>query len=662
MADRWTFYTGFTVVFLFFSTLSLFQRLLVATGGLLGAEIYYAAISYAPIKIPKKAISARYFDPRLLVSIEDEGLKCIYPRVNGCGSNIGGPIIEEFKGHLGSLKRSRSLRDEKSDLDIHLRTMLKLKLCRKHLALTSIDDCIKKCVEKWSIEVQAEAFTKSIRGWEDNGHTAPHEIKQEPPGAYPNPPRSNSMDCPASHERSSSSEQGRFHNLHSQVANNLPPALAASTLQSTIPDLVHPDVPQPIIETAASLRGAPSLSEKQEVPTRAATPANGWCIVPYEPKKPETLHQRIFLDLQIKEVKSGYIYVLHRDDDQEYYKVGFSTRDPQERLEEHNEKCNATWEIVWRTDTPIKHAKRVEKLIHIEAGLRGTRYQENFCRTGAKSCKAQHCEIIKAPLKEVERYVKHWVRWMMSHERYEEVPTAQTGASPTNKQLAWKLTSYHRNLVIHNVSDEFCLDSTGKTWVLTPEQRKSIGRRKSTSVTPTRPSLEDTRETRSEGTKTRSRTQFDTSDDAEAPTGARIVSKFTGSRRKSTLRNSQHAEVQVSVPEDDPANLGDVDLEETRTLHTPRTSTPPCTEADSSPAQEQETPSRPSRAVRVPVIFVNGTQRYNVCCHQCSGSNSHCVACLTPDPEDELRNEDCTLSDDDEDLYVSCESQNSTVA
>ena len=310
MAARWTFYTGFTVVFLFFSTLSLFQRLLVATGGLLGAEIYYVAISYVPIKTPKKAISARYFDPQLLVSIDDEGLKCIYPRVNRCRRGIRGPIIYEFKDCLDELKRSRSLRDDEKKLCKHLETMVKLKLCYKCQELKSIDVCIEQCVKKWSIEIQSEAFMKSIRAWEDDGHTAPNEsIQQEPPGAYPNTPQNNSVENPASHERSSSSEQGRVHNLHSQAANILPPALAASTLQSTIPDLVHPDVPQTIIETATFLGGVPSLSEKQAVPNRAIAPARGWCIVPYKPENPETLHVRIHLDLQIKEVDDLVTYM-----------------------------------------------------------------------------------------------------------------------------------------------------------------------------------------------------------------------------------------------------------------------------------------------------------------------------------------------------------------
>ena len=470
------------------------------------------------------------------------------------------------------------------------------------------------------------------------------------------------MDCPISHERSSSSEQGRVRNPQTQAANILPPALAASTLPSTMPGLVHSVVPQTIVENAASLTGVCSPSDVKPVPARAATPVTGWCITPYSPKTIKTLHQRIFLDLQKKEVESGYIYVLRRDDDQEYYKVGYSAKDPQKRLEQHNQQCKAAWEIVLKSNAPFRHAKRVERLIHLESGLRKTWYQENFCKTGGESCTAQHHEIIKAPLIEVEKCINHWVKWIMSHKPYEEVATAQGEAPPTDKQPVWELTNHHRNLTIHNFTDEFCLISTGETWVETPEQQKSNRRRKSTSVTPTRPSLEDTRETRSEGMKTRRRTQLNISDNAEASTGARTLSTFAGSRGKSKLGSNQHAEVHGSAPEDNLAKPGDVDFEATKTLHTPRASTPPCPEADSSPAQEQETPSRPSRAVRVPVIFVNGTQRYNVCCHQCSGSNSHCVACLTPDPEDELRNEDCTLSDDDEDLYVSCESQNSTIS
>ena len=629
MAARWTFYTGFTLVFVFFSTLSLFQRFLVATGGLLGAEIYYAAISYVPIKPPKKAVSAIYFDPRLLVSIEDKTrIKCIYPKFNGCSTRISGKFIKDFEVLLGDLKAARGFRDNKSKMQNHLRNMIKLKLCCKCLVLTEVDKCVEKCVEKWSIEIQSKAFAKSIRAWD---------------------------------ERFSSSEQGSVRNLQSQAANILPPALVGSTLQSAIPDIVHPDVPQTIVESAAMLGNVPSISNEQALPTRAVGPADGWSIGPYNPEN-ETLHERIHKDLQKQEVDDGHIYVLRRDDDQEYYKVGFSARDPQERLAEHNKKCNATWEIVWKTDNPIKHAKRVERLIHIESGLRKTRYQENFCKTGAKSCTVQHHEIIKAPLTEVETCVKHWVHWMMSQKRYEEIPRASAGASPTNKQPVWKLTSYHRYLVIHNVTDEFCLRSDGETWVLTPEQRKSIRRRKSTSVTPTRPRLEDTRGTRSDGIKTGRRTQFDTSSNAEASTGARILSTYTGSRRKSTRWSDQHTEVHGSVSEDDPETSGDFHLEATKSLHTPRASVSPCTDADTIPAQEQATPTRPSKPVHVPVILVNGAQKYGCLCHHRSSSNNHCVACVTPDPDDELRNEDCASSDDDDDPYVSCESQNSMIS
>lgn len=425
MRSLLTFYTSCTVGCVLLLALSVPQRLLVVVGGILGA-----AICNFHYKATKKVSRGGYtinFEHHRLVSVHDGGSRCIFPKKGKCGRTIKGCYLVQF-----DRDRKYAKGYDHDTLRTHLQYMVELKLCENCLNHDEIDKCTNSYVDKWFDELQRERSTQSTHALENHEYvTTPNEsnvgdafglneppIQQtetdkNPPGAYPDSIPSDQLQRAAPNGRRSSNEQGKISHPETQLASIDLNAAVSNTPQSPSPDPFFLNTQQtPSRPRRSPRRDSPLLGAKL-MPITPTTSADDWCLEKYTVKNPEMVHERIFKPLQVKEIESGFIYVLRRNDDEEYYKVGFTGVDVQTRLASHNKDCKGNWELVCSTDERIKHAKRVEKLIHLECEARGTRYQEKYCKTGGSNCKSHHNEIIKATLQEVKRCVEHWVDWMI---------------------------------------------------------------------------------------------------------------------------------------------------------------------------------------------------------------------------------------------------------
>lgn len=650
MGTPLTLYASLAVIIFLSVTLSRSQKVLFATGTLLGA-----VICHANHKPSKKAICAIYFDPNLLVSIEDQQLTCIFPRANGCGQKIDGGCTRYFNKCRTTLPRTSG---ERAKLRAHLHHMVELRLCSKCLDLEGINDCVTACVEKWLTEVDRGPPTAAVYSFEDtpmveednvtSGNTKttlskPEDSIQDLPGTF-----SNHSEPEASSPRAALRTSEPSRGLGSSTSPEFRATdLAPCVLRHSTPTLA--DAQSSVSHTIISRIGGPS---QQSSPTTDYTPTSpkprisipGWGLVLYHVKKPETLHERISQDLQQKEIESGSIYILRRDDDEEYFKVGYSEKTAEERLQQHIAKCGVDWEIVWATDEPIKHAKRVERLIHIECGLREQRYQETFCKNGGTSCNAQHREIVKAPYEEVIRCVKYWVAWMDDHSRYEAVPySGSSRRSSKGSDISistWKLTNFHEDLKIHDINHEFCQTSTGESWVQSPRQQKSNGRRKSASnlPIPKRPTmLHDTRETQSTIRPASNTPSFD-SRSGLLPTPSPTRSASLKSRRSSALAGPTDDAREDEIP--DGISRGDRRLTDNiEVVITPET--PPVLPTSPINAQLSRTLERSdanawSRPIDSPALTTASKEwRCDTCLGSYSSSSAACVACLTPEPDEQ---------------------------
>ncbi|KEF53397.1 uncharacterized protein A1O9_10372 [Exophiala aquamarina CBS 119918] len=157
----------------------------------------------------------------------------------------------------------------------------------------------------------------------------------------------------------------------------------------------------------------PSSRRKRSV---QAHPTARWQFIPYNLRSADDfLHTTIISQLKESELSSGYIYILQRPDDTEYFKIGYTTQDPDFRLEEWRRSCLSPYIRLYATEQ-IANVKRVESLIH--ADLRPVRYSESRCKHNL-DCRVQHTEWFKVSFDKAKAAVDHWARWMTALEPYE---------------------------------------------------------------------------------------------------------------------------------------------------------------------------------------------------------------------------------------------------
>ena len=117
---------------------------------------------------------------------------------------------------------------------------------------------------------------------------------------------------------------------------------------------------------------------------------------------------------QLDERKDGYLYVYWNRASFGLVKIGCTTIDVDQRLQQWEEKCKHLAEEHYRSSFRIKHVARVEKLIHTE--FREYRVFEPFCH----GCDGRHIEWFRGlDLGLVIKRIEAWTEWIMK-EPYEE--------------------------------------------------------------------------------------------------------------------------------------------------------------------------------------------------------------------------------------------------
>jgi hypothetical protein len=445
--------------------LSLSQRLLVLVGGILGASISYSY--FEPLNRTHPAANGD------LVSMDDAASnKCISLTTRRCRNTAVGQWQKEYairREELGSCRLNQ--------VQMALGELVRMKLCTGCRKKSTVQTCIDNYVKKWSVEVQQKLLT----------------------GDIPSISRETEADAPCS--------EGLTVLSPGSDGTPFPRAAAASHVPGD-----YPERPASQLLSHTAHRGRrdstmrPNSSDSDARPVSSPTGLiDGWRLVPYDYKdKPgRTLHDKVFANLDEKELKVGLVYILRREQDETYYQVGYTNRDMKSRLKEHNDpkKCNGNWNVL--LSKTVNHAKRVEQLMLLEFALRGLRYQESWCKTGRDNCTSQHNEIIQASFETVEACVQHWVAWMTNYQPYKQKQATLSYPCSTNAEdlpNSWELARSYVNR-IYDINDGFCQMSTGESWVRSSPQQRNKPRSKSTSatVTPTRPKLaEQTREVQSE--------------------------------------------------------------------------------------------------------------------------------------------------------------------
>lgn len=225
----------------------------------------------------------------------------------------------------------------------------------------------------------------------------------------------------------------------------------------------------------------------------------------------------------------------------------------------------------------------------------------------------------------------------------------------------WKLAPSHaakRYIDKH----EFYLMSNGQPWWKDPKQQRGR-RRKSTSalLTPERPTvLQETRQTLSDRALTRTTLTSDTLHVQEVSTSSPKSSISTRSNRNNAFGRSQTTRSPHSISENDEPNTKGVDMEEN--LQISHGLPEIVTGAGSKANTENPDPVHSAGLVKSHAVTIDGRRKCDACSKQSRNSNSLCTACVTPPPDDELQNEDHDEREDDEDPYVSCESQITTAS
>lgn len=108
------------------------------------------------------------------------------------------------------------------------------------------------------------------------------------------------------------------------------------------------------------------------------------------------------------ELTDGYIYVYWNRISFGLVKIGFTSRDVGLRLQEWANDCGHRIQEFYRSPSKIKHAARVEKLIHTE--FRDQRVFQSYC----DGCRRTHTEWFKGlDVRVVIERIEAWTEWIM---------------------------------------------------------------------------------------------------------------------------------------------------------------------------------------------------------------------------------------------------------
>ena len=135
------------------------------------------------------------------------------------------------------------------------------------------------------------------------------------------------------------------------------------------------------------------------------------------------VRQQAIADPVLEEVGDGYLYIYWNRATFDVRKIGFTTKDVSDRLSGWEEKCNHVAREQYRSPCKVRHAKRVEALVH--ADLRDHRVFEPACHT----CLQSHIEWFRGvSLEFIIARIEAWSQW--------------TSTEPYKKSgYQWKLTN-----------------------------------------------------------------------------------------------------------------------------------------------------------------------------------------------------------------------------
>jgi hypothetical protein len=241
----------------------------------------------------------------------------------------------------------------------------------------------------------------------------------------------------------------------------------------SIDGVVHAPATTPLSASPDNSPNTPSPRSKK--PTQAR-PSPKWQFIPYHCHPEESnLNNVVIIRLKSSFQPSGYIYIMQRPSDPEYLKIGYTTQDPDTRLEEWRRSCLSPYIRLYSTNL-LPNVKRVESLIH--ADLRPVRYSESHCKDNP-ACKVQHTEWFKVSFDRAKATVAHWALWMTVLEPYGNDGLLK------DRYVVQMFHEIGLASILRNSSRIFIEDSDGKSWVdHTLVMRKLKGRKAASPPSP----------------------------------------------------------------------------------------------------------------------------------------------------------------------------------
>ncbi|KID88172.1 DNA-binding protein [Metarhizium guizhouense ARSEF 977] len=113
-----------------------------------------------------------------------------------------------------------------------------------------------------------------------------------------------------------------------------------------------------------------------------------------DPKRPEK-----------NEVNGGHVYVFKVPGNEGFVKIGFTTREGDDRHKEWEKDCNRKPTAIYLPAKVVPHAHRIERLVHAEL-------MEHRVRIYCKRCQKQHIEWFEVSATMAIASVKKWSLWM----------------------------------------------------------------------------------------------------------------------------------------------------------------------------------------------------------------------------------------------------------
>lgn len=105
------------------------------------------------------------------------------------------------------------------------------------------------------------------------------------------------------------------------------------------------------------------------------------------------------------EVNCGYVYLYKVPGNEGFVKIGFTTREGDDRHEEWKKDCNREPTVIFQATKVVPHAHRVERLVHAEL-------MEHRVRIYCERCRKQHIEWFEVSAAMAIASVKKWSLWM----------------------------------------------------------------------------------------------------------------------------------------------------------------------------------------------------------------------------------------------------------